>query len=137
MGVHAGAAAYLDAASAAPLHPVAREALLAALGDGWADPGRLYAQARRARQLADAARGAVAVPLVVDAAQSAGRVPVPPGWSVLTASARKWGGPPGVGLLVVRKGTRWLSPYPGEDRHSPGAEGEPGLPAVVAAAASL
>ncbi|MDP9816844.1 cysteine desulfurase family protein [Spirilliplanes yamanashiensis] len=245
--------AYLDTASAAPLHPVAREALLAALGDGWADPDRLYTRARRARQLADAARGAVAetlgvrddevvftaggtaavhaallgalagrrragdalvhsavehsavlhtaaahtaaggaarevgvdrlgrldldawagavgapgaavaalisashevgtvqpvaaaaelcaahgVPLVVDAAQSVGRAPVPPGWSVLTASARKWGGPPGVGLLVVRKGTRWLSPYPGEDLHSPGAEGEPGLPTVVAAAASL
>ena len=41
--VPAGAAAYLDAATAAPLHPVARQALLAALDDGWADPGRLYA----------------------------------------------------------------------------------------------
>ena len=53
-------ATYLDAATAAPLHPVARQALLAALDDGWADPGRLYAQARRARQLLDAARAAVA-----------------------------------------------------------------------------
>ncbi|HEX8626858.1 MAG TPA: aminotransferase class V-fold PLP-dependent enzyme, partial [Catenuloplanes sp.] len=51
---------YLDAATAAPLHPVARQALLAALDDGWADPGRLYAQARRARQLLDGARAAVA-----------------------------------------------------------------------------
>src|SRR5439155_8055151 len=51
---------YLDAATAAPLHPVAREALLAALGDGWADPDRLYARARRARQLLDAARAATA-----------------------------------------------------------------------------
>ena len=33
---------YLDAATAAPLHPVARQALLAALDDGWADPARLY-----------------------------------------------------------------------------------------------
>ena len=33
-------AAYLDAATAAPLHPVARQALLAALDDGWADPGQ-------------------------------------------------------------------------------------------------
>ena len=40
--------AYLDAASGAPLHPVAREALLAALDDGWADPGRLYGAGRRA-----------------------------------------------------------------------------------------
>lgn len=51
---------YLDAASAAPLHPVAKQALLAALDDGWADPGKLYTQARRARQLLDAARASVA-----------------------------------------------------------------------------
>ena len=205
---------YIDAAAAAPLHPVARQALLAALDDGWADPGKLYGQARRARQLLDAAREATAqtlgvradelsftpsgttaahaavlgglygrrragaglvrsaiehsavlhaaerhiaaggtavpvpvdragrldldawatavsapgvalaaligashevgtvqpvpaaaefctdagVPLYVDAAQLVGRVPVPAGWSVLTASAHKWGGPPGVGL---------------------------------------
>src|SRR6478736_1675265 len=48
--------AYLDAASGAPLHPVAREALVAALGDGWADPGRLYSAGRRAALLLDAAR---------------------------------------------------------------------------------
>ena len=56
------------------------------------------------------------VPLYVDAAQSVGRVPVPAGWSVLTASAHKWGGPPGVGVLVVRKGTRWESPWPADER---------------------
>src|SRR4051794_22881924 len=43
-------------ASAAPLHPVAREALLAALDEGWADPARLYREGRRARLLLDAAR---------------------------------------------------------------------------------
>jgi cysteine desulfurase len=231
--------AYFDAATAAPLHPVARQALLAALDDGWADPGKLYAQARRARQLLDAARASMAeslrvredelhftsggtgavelalsgalagrhragsavvhsavehsaviyaaqrpgsavpvpvdrlgrvdldafgtavrapgvavaalisashevgttqpvataaeactaagVPLLVDAAQSVGRVPVPPGWSLLAASARKWGGPPGIGVLVVRKGTRWVAPSPAAVN----------LPAAVAAAASL
>jgi cysteine desulfurase len=232
---------YLDAASAAPLHPVARQALVAALADGWADPGRLYAQARRARQLLDAARAAVAgvlgvrpeevfftpsgtdavhravsgglagraragatlvhstiehssvlhaaakhraavpvpvdregrldldawraavaapgvalaalisashevgtvqpvaeaaqacaeagVPLFVDAAQSVPWGAVPPGWSLLAASARKWGGPPGVGVLAVRAGTRWAPPA-----EEPGALD---LPAVVAAAAAL
>jgi cysteine desulfurase len=244
---------YLDAATAAPLHPVARQALLAALDDGWADPGRLYTQARRARQLLDAAREATAqtlgvradelsftssgttaahaavlgglagrrrvgptlvhsaiehsavlhaaekhvaaggaatsvpvdrlgrldlegwsaavrapkvalaaliaashevgtlqpvaeaarecaeagVPLYVDAAQVVGRAPVPAGWSVLTASAHKWGGPPGVGLLVVRKGTRWESTWPADDREAGRTPGTLDLPAVVAAAASL
>ncbi|GID93542.1 cysteine desulfurase family protein [Amorphoplanes digitatis] len=246
--VHAGAPTYLDAATAAPLHPVARQALLAALEDGWADPDRLYAAGRRAQQLREAAQATVAeclgvrpdeltflssgtaaahaavlgglagraragrtlvhsavehsavlhaaalgeavpvgvdilgridldawraavavpgvalaalisashevgtaqpvadaaracadagVPLYVDAAQSIGRHPVPPGWSLLTASAHKWGGPPGVGVLVVRKGVRWRSPYPGDDHHRPRPVGALDLPAVVAAAASL
>ncbi|MEU4216389.1 aminotransferase class V-fold PLP-dependent enzyme [Actinoplanes sp. NPDC026623] len=246
--VHAGAPTYLDAATAAPLHPVARQALLAALEDGWADPDRLYTAGRRAQQLRDAAQATVAdclgvrqdevsflssgtaaahaavlgglagraragrtlvhsavehsavlyaaalgeavpvgvdirgrldldawreavpaagvalaalisashevgtaqpvaaaaeacaaagVPLYVDAAQSIGRASVPPGWSLLTASAHKWGGPPGVGVLVVRKGVRWRSPYPGDDHHRPRPVGALDLPAVVAAAASL
>ncbi|WP_091638692.1 cysteine desulfurase family protein [Micromonospora pallida] len=244
---------YLDAATATPLHPVARQAMAAALADGWADPGRLYTQARRARQLLDAARAAAAetlavrpdelsftangttaahgavlgglagrrrvgsvlvhsaiehsavlhaaerhvasggsavsvpvdrsgrldlaawtaavrapgvawasliaashevgtvqpvaeaaaacagagVPLHVDAAQVVGRAPVPTGWSVLTASAHKWGGPSGVGLLVVRKGTRWESPWPADEAESGRTPGSLNLPAVVAAAASL
>jgi len=248
-GVRAGAAAYLDSATAAPLHPVARQALLAALDDGWADPDRLYSVGRRSGQLLDAARAAVAealgarpdevtftasgtsaahaavlgglagrkraggtlvhsaiehsavlhaarlhgdaaevgvdlrgrldldgwrsavgrpgvalaslisashevgttqpvaaaaeacaaagVPLYVDAAQSVGHIPVPAGWSLLSASAHKWGGPPGVGVLVVRKGVRWLSPWPGDDPHRPRPVGALDLPAVVAAAASL
>jgi cysteine desulfurase len=53
-------ATYLDAAAGAPLHPVAREALLAALEDGWADPARLYGAGRRAQLLLDAARESVA-----------------------------------------------------------------------------
>jgi cysteine desulfurase len=246
-GVHAGAA-YLDAATATPLHPVARDAMMAALAEGWADPDRLYGAARRAAQLRDAATAATAellgvrpdeltflssgaaavhaavlgglagrrragntlvhsaiehsavlhaaepnesvsvgvdrlgrldldawrtavkrdgvalaslisasheagtlqpvtaaaeacaeagVPLFVDAAQSIGHVPVPPGWSLLSGSAHKWGGPPGVGLLVVRKGVRWLAPYPSDDHHRPRPQGALDLPAVVAAAASL
>ncbi|MEZ0158064.1 cysteine desulfurase family protein, partial [Streptomyces griseorubens] len=208
---------YFDAASAAPLHPVARQALMASLDEGWADPARLYKEGRRARLLLDAAREAAAeavgcrpdelvftpsgtaavhtgiagaltgrrrtghhlivsavehssvlhaaevhrdgggtvtevavdrtgavrpsefagalrpdtalaclqsanhevgtlqpvaevaeacraagVPLLVDAAQSLGWRPVEGGWSLLAASAHKWGGPSGVGLLAVR-----------------------------------
>jgi len=244
---------YFDAATAVPLHPVAKQAMLAALDDGWADPGRLYTEARRAGQLLEAARAVVAevvgarpdevtfcangtaaahaavlgglagrrragavfvhsavehsavlhaaerhvhsggtaepvpvdrlgqvsasafadavhrpgvalaalmsanhevgtvqpvaavaaacagagVPLYVDAAQSLGRAPVPAGWSLLTGSARKWGGPPGVGVLVVRTGTRWTAPHPADERERGRAPGAPALPAIVAAAASL
>jgi len=239
--------AYLDAASAVPLHPAAREALLAALEDGWADPARLHGPGRRARLLLESAREAVAqvldarpdevsfapngtlaahlavlgglagrsrtgghvvhsavehscvlqavagrdatsvgvdrsgrvdpgtyaaalradtalaclmsanhevgtlqpvaevaaacaergVPLYVDAAQSVGRVPVPAGWSLLSASAHKWGGPPGVGVLVVRTGARWRSPWPADERESGRVPGAPDLPAVLAAAVGL
>src|SRR6266571_4829809 len=52
--------AYFDAASAEPLSPAAREALLAALDDGWADPVRLYREGRRASLLLDQARERVA-----------------------------------------------------------------------------
>ncbi|MET9060518.1 aminotransferase class V-fold PLP-dependent enzyme [Streptomyces antibioticus] len=235
--------AYFDAASAAPLHPVAHQALSASLDEGWADPGKLYREGRRARILLDAAREAAAeavgcrpgeltftssgtravqtgvagmltgrrrigrhlivssvehssvlrsaeafeadggtvtrlpvlrsgaverdayagalrpdtalaclqsanhevgteqpvaavaeacraagVPLLVDAAQSLPWGRVDGGWSALTASARKWGGPSGVGLLVVRKGVRFAARE---------AEEFGNLPAVVAAVASL
>jgi cysteine desulfurase len=77
------------------------------------------------------------VPLYVDAAQSLGHVPLPDGWDVLTASARKWGGPAGVGLLVVRTGTRWRSPWPEVEHEHGRMPGPVSLPLVLAAAASL
>ncbi|WP_276313889.1 MULTISPECIES: cysteine desulfurase/sulfurtransferase TusA family protein [unclassified Streptomyces] len=243
---------YFDAASAVPLHPVARQALMASLDEGWADPSRLYKEGRRARLLLDAAREAAAeavgcrpdelvftpsgtravhsgiagalagrrragrhlivsavehssvlhsaevheaaggsvtevavdrtgavdpsgyaealrpdtalaclqsanhevgtvqpvaevaeacraagVPLLVDAAQSLGWGPVEGDWSLLTASAHKWGGPSGVGLLVVRKGVRFAPQGPRDERESGRAPGFENLPAIVAAAASL
>ncbi|MFD8237224.1 cysteine desulfurase/sulfurtransferase TusA family protein [Streptomyces sp. NPDC059696] len=243
---------YFDAASGVPLHPVARQALLASLDEGWADPARLYREGRRARMLLDAAREAAAeavgcradelvftssgsravhtgvagalagrrrvgrhlivsavehssvlhsaeaheadggsvtqvavdrggavdpaaygdalradtalaclqsanhevgteqpvaavaeacraagVPLLVDAAQSLGWGPVGGGWSLLTASAHKWGGPSGVGLLAVRKGVRFAAQGPVDERESGRAPGFENIPAIVAAAASL
>jgi cysteine desulfurase len=80
---------------------------------------------------------AAGVPLYCDAAQSVGRVAIPGGWSLLSASAHKWGGPPGVGVLVVRKGVRYRSPLPADERESGRVPGFGNLPAVVAAAASL
>ncbi|MGI5198743.1 cysteine desulfurase/sulfurtransferase TusA family protein [Streptomyces sp. CA-288835] len=244
--------AYFDAASSAPLHPVARQALVAALDEGWADPARLYREGRRARLLLDAAREAAAeavgcradelvftssgtsavhsgiagalagrrrvgrhlivsgvehssvlhaaevhrseggsvtevgvlrtgavspdsyaaalqadtalaclqsanhevgteqpvavvadacreagVPLLVDAAQSLAWGPVEGEWSVLTGSAHKWGGPSGVGLLVVRKGVRYAAQGPVDERESGRAPGFENIPGIVAAAASL
>jgi len=248
---------YLDAASAEPLHPSARAALLTALHDGWADPARLHREGRRARLLLDQARESVAaeldarpdevsftssgtqavhlavlgavqarqsasrgpghlvasavehsavlnaadwlhrvsgtavtitgvdragradtaefaaavgrdrtllaclqsanhevgtvqpvaaaaaacerarVPLLVDAGASAGRLPVPAGWALLAASARKWGGPAGVGVLVVRRATRWREPLPADDREGRRVPGFPNVPEILAAAASL
>lgn len=80
---------------------------------------------------------AAGVPLLVDAAQSLGWGPVEGDWSLLTASAHKWGGPSGVGLLVVRKGVRFAAQRPVDERESGRASGFENLPAIVAAAASL
>jgi cysteine desulfurase len=77
------------------------------------------------------------VPLLVDAAQSLGWGPVEGAWSLLTASAHKWGGPSGVGLLAVRKGVRFSAQGPADERESGRAPGFENLPAIVAAAASL
>lgn len=77
------------------------------------------------------------VPLLVDAAQSLGWGRVEGDWSVLTGSAHKWGGPSGVGLLVVRKGVRFAAQGPLDERESGRAAGFENIPAIVAAAASL
>src|SRR4051794_20561973 len=63
MGMDVPGRRYLDAAAAELLSPVARDALAAALTDGWADPRRLYAEGRRAGLLLDTARAAVAAAL--------------------------------------------------------------------------
>ncbi|MQY33016.1 Cysteine desulfurase IscS [Streptomyces sp. RB17] len=80
---------------------------------------------------------AAGVPLLVDAAQSLGWGPVEGDWSLLAASAHKWGGPSGVGLLVVRKGVRFAAQGPVDERESGRAPGFENIPAIVAAAASL
>src|SRR5262249_53670366 len=80
---------------------------------------------------------ASAAPLLVAAAQRPGRVPVPAGWSVLTGSAHKWGGPAGVGVLAVRREARWRSPLPPGEREGGRAPGFENVPAIAAAAAAL
>nr|MDT0665918.1 aminotransferase class V-fold PLP-dependent enzyme [Micromonospora sp. DSM 115978] len=83
---------------------------------------------------------AAGVPLHCDAAMTIGRLPVVVpalGADLVTASAHKFGGPAGVGILVVRSGTRWVNPLPGDSREFGRAAGFPNLPAVVAAAVAL
>ncbi len=75
--------------------------------------------------------------MFADASAAAGRVDLPGGWAVASASAHKWGGPAGVGVLVVRKGARWRAPFPVDDRTDPRVAGFENVPAVLAAAAAL
>jgi cysteine desulfurase len=70
------------------------------------------------------------IPLLVDATACAARIPLPRGWSALALAARDWGGPAGVGVLVIRQGTRWFSP-PGSERGWLG-----GFPDVASAASA-
>jgi cysteine desulfurase len=77
------------------------------------------------------------VPLFMDACASMGRLPLPEGWSGAAGSAHKWGGPAGVGILLVRKGVRWANPFPGDDRIDERTTGFENVPAALAAAAAL
>jgi cysteine desulfurase len=84
---------------------------------------------------AHAATSAAGVPLLVDACATIGSMPAPTHFDVLAASAHKWGGPAGVGVLVVRSGTRWRSPLPTDEAGR--QAGFPDVPATVAAATAL
>ena len=75
------------------------------------------------------------VPLLVDACAAVGSLPTTPHWDVLAASAHKWGGPAGVGILAVRTGVRWRSPMPTDEAGR--WAGFPDVPGAVAAATAL
>lgn len=77
---------------------------------------------------------AAGVPLLVHAVQAVGRGPLGSDWDVLAASARDWGGPAGVGLLVVRSGVSWR---PDENPDRGWVGGFPDIPGAAAAALAL
>jgi cysteine desulfurase len=77
------------------------------------------------------------VPLFTDACASMGHLALPTGWSAAAGSAHKWGGPAGVGVLLVRKGARWRHPFPVDDRADERSTGFENVPAALAAAAAL
>ncbi len=81
---------------------------------------------------------AAGVPLVVDAGTVLGRDASDLGpWSALTAGAQSFGGPPSVGLLVLRRGARWRAPDPTDDYQDGRSFGAPDVPAVLAAVTAL
>lgn len=73
----------------------------------------------------------------VDACASGGRGPLPERWDALALSAHKWGGPPGLGVLLVRRAARWHPPFPLDERADPRATGFEDAALALAAAAAL
>ncbi|MDN5895465.1 MAG: aminotransferase class V-fold PLP-dependent enzyme [Nocardioides sp.] len=86
--------------------------------------------------VADLASGSD-VPVFMDACAATGHVALPGGWAAAAVSAHKWGGPAGVGALILRKGARWRNPFPGDDRIDERSIGFENVPGALAAAAAL
>ena len=74
------------------------------------------------------------VPLLVDAMASLGRDPTPAHFDVLAGVARSWGGPAGLGVLVVPERTRWRRPGPVSEVEHGRTDVEPVVALALAAA---
>ena len=74
------------------------------------------------------------VALLVDAMASLGRDPVPEHFDVLAGEARSWGGPGGLGVLVVPERTRWRRPGPVSELEHGRTDVEPVVAFALAAA---
>ena len=74
------------------------------------------------------------IPLLVDAMASLGRDAAPEHFDVLAGDARSWGGPSGLGVLVVPERTRWRRPGPVSEVEHGRTDVEPVVPIALAAA---
>jgi len=74
------------------------------------------------------------VPLLVDAMASLGRDAPPRHFDVLAGDARSWGGPSGLGVLVVPERTRWRRPGPASEVENGRTDVEPMIALALAAA---
>lgn len=89
------------------------------------------------RQPVDQVRAHTDGALFVDACASGGRDELPKDWDSMALSAHKWGGPAGVGILLVRQGAAWWNPFPGDDRVDERSVGFENVAGALAAAAAL
>jgi cysteine desulfurase len=74
------------------------------------------------------------VPLLVDAMASLGREATPEHFDVMAGDARSWGGPGGLGVLVVPERTRWRLPGPDSELEHGRTDVEPVVALALAAA---
>ena len=74
------------------------------------------------------------IPLLVDAMASLGRDPAPSLFDVMAGDARSWGGPAGLGVLVVPERTRWQRPGPVSEIEQGRTDMEPVVAIALAAA---
>ena len=125
-----------------PVDPVGRVDL-SALEQAVAVPGTVLAAVQSANgeigtsQPLEQAHGlcrARRVPLLVDAMASLGRNAAPAHFDVLAGDARSWGGPAGLGVLVVPERTRWRRPGPVSEVEHGRTDVEPVVAIALAAA---
>ena len=116
-------------------------ALAAAVGTASTGDGPWVAAIQAANHEVGTVQRPVGVPddvaVFVDACAAMGRLPLPDRWDAVAGSAHKWGGPAGVGVLLVRHGARWSNPFPADDRADHRATGFENVPGALAAAAAL